>query len=132
MEKSGSMLEKKILSTKGTPEISLNPEGIIKIMGRSTNGNVIQFAAQIENWIEEYISNPAEITCVDIYLEYFNRINLQFYFALLRKIESVKLKNKKYIINWYYEEGDEDILEKGENISSILDIPFNFIMIVIR
>jgi hypothetical protein len=123
------MLEKKILSTKGTPEISLNPEGIIKIMGRSTNGNVMQFSNQIENWIEEYISNPADITCVDIYLEYFNRINLQFYFNLLRKIESVKLKNKKYIINWYYEEGDEDILEKGENISSILDIPFNFIMI---
>jgi hypothetical protein len=49
--------------------------------------------------------------------------------SLLKKIESVKLKNKKYIINWYYEEGDEDILEKGENISSVLDMPFNFVMI---
>jgi hypothetical protein len=37
--------------------------------------------------------------------------------------------NKKYSINWYYEEGDEDILEKGEDISSALNIPFNFIMI---
>jgi hypothetical protein len=33
------------------------------------------------------------------------------------------------MINWYYEEGDEDILEKGENISSVLDVIFNFIMI---
>jgi hypothetical protein len=33
------------------------------------------------------------------------------------------------MINWYYEEGDEDILEKGENISSVLDVTFNFIMI---
>ncbi len=123
------MLKKKILSTKSTPEISLDPEGIIKITGRSTKENLVGFSAQIENWIDEYISNPAEITCVDIYLEYFTRINLIFYFALLRKVESVKLKNKKFIINWYYEEGDEDILEKGENISSLLDIPFNFIMI---
>jgi hypothetical protein len=123
------MLEKKILSTKSTPEISLNPEGIIKIIGRSTNRNVTELSSQIENWIDEYISNPAEITCVDICLEYFNKINLIYYFTLLKKIESVKLKNKKYIINWYYEEGDEDILEKGENISSVLDIPFNFIMI---
>ena len=123
------MLEKKILSTKTTPEVSLNPEGIIKIIGRSTDGNITEFSAQIEKWIDEYLSNPAEITCVDIYLEYFNKINLKFYFNLLRKIESVKLKNKKYIINWYYEEGDEDILEKGENISSVMDIPFNFIMI---
>jgi hypothetical protein len=39
------------------------------------------------------------------------------------------LKDKKYIINWYFDEGDEDILEKGENISSNLDIPFSYIEI---
>jgi hypothetical protein len=33
------------------------------------------------------------------------------------------------MINWYYEEGDEDIIEKGEYISSVLDIPYNFIML---
>jgi hypothetical protein len=39
------------------------------------------------------------------------------------------LKNKKLMINWYYEEGDEDIPEKVENISLHLDMPFNFIRI---
>jgi hypothetical protein len=66
---------------------------------------------------------------VDIYLEYFDEINLYFFISLLKKIESVSLKNKKYIINWRYDEGDEDILEKGENISFILEVPFNFIKI---
>jgi hypothetical protein len=32
------------------------------------------------------------------------------------------------MINWYYEDGDEDILEQGEYISTTLEIPFNFIM----
>ena len=123
------LLEKKILSTKITPEISLNPDGVIKITGRSMDGNVTEFSAQLKDWIDEYICNPAELTRVDIYLEYFDEINLGIYISLLKKIESVKLKNKKYIINWYYEEGDEDILEKGENISSVLNIPFNFRMI---
>jgi hypothetical protein len=123
------MLEKKILSTKGTPEICLNPEGIIKIRGRSMIENVAEFSKQIEDWIDEYICDPADLTCVDIYLEYFNEINLKVYISLLKKIASIKLKNKKYIINWYYEEGDEEILEKGEYISSVLDVPFNFIMI---
>jgi len=102
------MLEKKILSTKSTPEISLNPDGIIKIRGRSMIANVTEFSKQIEDWVEEYICDPADITCVDFHLEYLST---------------------KYIINWYYEEGDEDILEKGECISSVLDIPFNFIKI---
>jgi hypothetical protein len=123
------MLEKKIISTKNTPEISLNPDGIIKITGRSMFGNATEFSKQIEEWVDEYISNPAELTSVDIYLEYFNAINFKIYLNLLKKIGSIKLINKKYIINWYYEEGDEDILEKGEYISEILDIPFNYIMI---
>lgn len=123
------MLEKKIISTKNTPEISLNPDGIIKITGRSMFGNASEFSEQIEEWVDEYVCNPADLTSVDIYLEYFNAINFKIYFNLLKKIGSIKLINKKYIINWYYEEGDEDILEKGEHISEVLDIPFNYIMI---
>lgn len=123
------MLGKKILSTKCTPEIILDPEGIIKITGRSINENVSGFYEQIDEWIDDYVSNPAEITTVDIYLEYFNTVNFKIYFNMLKKIGSIRMLNKKCSINWYYEEGDEDILEKGEDISSALNIPFNFIMI---
>jgi hypothetical protein len=123
------MQGKKILSTKKTPEIILNPEGMIKIKGRSMNGDMTDLSRQMEIWVDEYFCDPAELTCVDIYLEYFNEVNLYVYISLLKKIKAIELKNKKYIINWYYEEGDEDILEKGENISFILNIPFNFIKI---
>ena len=123
------MLEKKTFSTKGTPKISLDPDGIIKIRGRSMSGNVTEFFKQIEDWVDEYICDPADLTCIDIYLEYVNTNDLKIYISLLKKITSIRLKNKKYIINWYYEKGDEDILEKGEYISSVLDIPFNFIKI---
>jgi SiaC family regulatory phosphoprotein len=120
---------KKIDSTKGTPEITLNPAGFIRIKGRSMNANIAEFFKQIEDWIDLYLSDPADETCFDIYLEYLDTTNLNFYITLLKKVELIKLKNKKYIINWYYEEGDEDIAEKGEDISSILNLPFNFIML---
>jgi hypothetical protein len=123
------MQERIIIATKNTPEISLNPDGIIKISGRSINGKISEFKEQIDHWIDEYIIDPPELTCVHINLEYFDEINLKIYYSLLKKIESVKNKDKKYIINWYYEEDDEDILEKGEKISTILDIPFNFTII---
>ena len=119
----------KILSTKNTPEVVLNPEGIIIIRGRLMNENVAEFYKQIENWIDAYICNPADFTCVDICLEYLNSVNSMIFISLLKKITSVKLKNKKFIFNWNYEEGDEDILEQGEYISSVLNVPFNFIMI---
>jgi hypothetical protein len=120
---------KKILSTSGSPEIILNPIGIITIRGRSINGNFNELSIEIEEWIDKYIANPAEITYIDFYLEYFNKADTKVLISMLKKIESLKLINKKYIINWYYEEGDEDILEKGEYFSSELNIPFNFIEI---
>jgi hypothetical protein len=127
-----SVGELRILPTKDTPEIILNPDGMIKIVGRSMFANVDDFTKQLEVWIEEYICDPADITCVDFHLEYLSTNNQKFYITLLRKIEPIKLMNKKYIINWYYEEGDEDILEKGEYISSVVEISFHFVMITNR
>jgi hypothetical protein len=123
------MLGKKILSTKSTPEIILNPEGNIIIRGSSMNGNLNELIGEIEEWVDKYIDSPAEITYVDFYLEYFNKANSKLIISMLRKIESLKHINKKYVINWYYEEGDDEILEKGEFFSEELNIPFNFIEI---
>jgi hypothetical protein len=124
-----NLLKKKIQPTKSTPEISLNPNGMIRIKGRSMIGNILEFGRQVDDWIEKYLDNPADLTCVDFYLEYLNTNNLKFYISLLQKIETVKMKNKKLMVNWYYEEGDEDMIEKGEYISSVLDVPYNFIML---
>ena len=120
--------EKKILSTNNTPEIILNPDGIIKISGRSMSENLREFYKPIENWVDSYICNPADLTCIDFCLEYSSGTN-SIIFSILKKIKYIRLKNKKLIVNWYYEEGDEDIFEQGEYLSSVLDIPFNFIKI---
>lgn len=123
------MEELRFLATKNTPEIILNPDGRIKIKGRSIHENVTDFFAPVEDWVTEYIQDPAEVTSVDMNLEYFNSASAKVFVHLLQKIAYVSLKHKKYIFNWYYEEGDEDILERGEFFASVLDVPFSFIKI---
>jgi hypothetical protein len=119
----------KLSATKNSPEVILNPEGFMKIKGRSIHENIIDFYKPVEEWVIEYIKVPADVTCLDINLEYFNSASAKVLIQLVQKISYVRLKNKKFIINWYYEEGDEDILERGEYFSSVLNIPFNFIRI---
>ena len=46
----------------------------------------------------------------------------KYIIKLLQKFRKVLFKDKKLYINWFYEEGDEDILERGEYFSSVLDI----------
>jgi hypothetical protein len=121
------MEELRISPTKNTPEIILNPEGIIRIKGRSIHENVTDFFEPVEDWISTYITVPADITSVDLNLEYFNSASAKIFIHILQKITYVTLKHKKFIFNWYYEEGDDDILERGEYFASILDVRFNFI-----
>jgi hypothetical protein len=121
------MEELRISPTKSSPEIILSPDGIIKIMGRSIHENVAEFFESVEDWVADYIKVPADLTCVDMNLEYFNSASAKVFIHLLEQIKHVSLKNKKFIFNWYYEDGDDDILERGEYFSSILDVPFNFI-----
>jgi len=123
------MKELKLPGTKSSPDVILNPSGIIKIKGRSISENILDFFKPVEEWVIEYIKTPADITCLDITLEYFNSASAKLLIQLFLKISYVQLKNKKFIINWYYEEGDEDILERGEYFSSVLNIPFNFIRV---
>ena len=121
------MEELRILPTKNSPEVIMTPEGIIRIRGRSIHEDVIDFFAPVEAWINEYIKTPADLTCVDINLEYFNSASAKAIIHLLQLVTYVQLKHKKFIFNWFYEEGDEDILERGEYFASVLSVPFNFI-----
>ena len=123
------MEELKISPTKNTPEILLNPDGTIRVRGRSIHENVTDFFAPVEDWITQYIIDPADLTCVDLNLEYCNSASAKVLIHMLQKITYVSLKNKKFVFNWYYEDGDDDILERGEYFSSVLDVPFNFIKV---
>jgi len=123
------MQELRISPGKNTPEIMMNPTGSIQISGRSIHENVAEFFEPIENWINSYVEEPAEVTRVDINLEYFNSASAKTFIHLLELLKRVTLKNGKCIYNWYYEEGDEDILERGEYFSIVLKVPFNFIKI---
>jgi hypothetical protein len=117
-----------ILPTDKSPEFILSPEGIIKIKGRGLFGSKTNVTEQIMNWIDEYLNNPAEITYVNIAFEYLNSFSTTILVSILKSLLQVNLQTKKLVIQWYYEEGDEDILERGGYISSTFDIPITFIM----
>jgi hypothetical protein len=123
--------QKIVSPTKNTPEVILDPKGTIKLTGRLIPENAEDFFNSIEEWINEYFCNPAEITCVEICLEYINSAGTKYLQDMIHKITHIHLKNnrEKFIINWYYKDDDEDILEKGTFFSSDLDVPFDFIKI---
>ena len=116
-----------ILPTNKTPEVLLNPVGIIKIKGRAIDESRTGIPEQVTNWIDSYLLNPAESTKVTIALEFLNSFNTIVLTSILKKISQLIQQRKKLHIQWYYEEDDVDIFDRGEYISSIIDVPIEFI-----
>ncbi len=128
-EENLKMLDVRIPATKNTPEVILDPSGMIRISGRSIHENAADFWEPMLNWVDGYIETPSDITHIDISLEYFNSASAKYIVLLLQKVTYVTLKHSRFIINWFYEQGDDDILERGEYFASVLDVEFNFVEI---
>ena len=114
-------------STKKTPMVMLDPAGKMRIGGRSIPEDASKFFDEILNWILEYVNAPQDQTVIDIELEYFNSGSAKFVMQILRELSELIHNGKELKVNWYYEEGDDDILERGEYYASILDLDINFI-----
>ena len=115
--------------TPKTPTITFDAEtGKIEMKGRSIPENAIDFYKPLVDWLDEYAATAAEVTEANIQLEYFNTSSSKCILDVFKKLEVIHKKDGfEVIINWYYEEDDEDMLEAGEDYQSILKIPFKMI-----
>ncbi|MDY0253946.1 MAG: DUF1987 domain-containing protein [Tenuifilaceae bacterium] len=120
-----------IEGTPKTPTVNMNPEtGVVAIKGRSIPENSIEFYKPIVDWLEEYAKAPHPKTVVNVQLEYFNTSSSKCILDVFKKLEMLKKDQNEVVINWYYEEDDEDMLEAGEDYESIIKVPFKMIQIV--
>jgi hypothetical protein len=116
-----------IEGTRKTPSILLDPKGIIKIEGRSIPEDAELFFKDVVNWMNNYVSSNNDSTVVDLSFEYLNSGTSKVVLQMLKGLKDLGIHGHKLTVNWYYEEGDDDILERGEYYASILDLKLNFI-----
>ena len=120
-----------IEGTAKTPTVKFNgQEGVIEIKGRSIPENSIEFYKPLVEWLEEYSKTPLDLTQVNVQLEYFNTSSSKCILDVFKKLEAIHKSSNEVIINWYYEEDDEDMLEAGEDYESIIRVPFKMIELV--
>lgn len=121
-----------IEGTAKTPTVRFDgKDGVIEIKGRSIPENSIEFYKPLVEWLEEYSKSPLDLTQVNVQLEYFNTSSSKCILDVFKKLEAIhKGESNEVIINWYYEEDDEDMLEAGEDYESIIRVPFKMIQIV--
>lgn len=110
-----------------TPEVIFNTSGNLSIKGRAMITKKPEAYSHIMRWIDQYLENPAEMTYLIVALEYLNSFSTTVLSSFFLKISRIVTKNKEYSIQWYYEDGDDDMLERGQYISAVHKIPIKFI-----
>lgn len=89
--------------------------------GRSIPENSIEFYRPLFEWLDDYVKIPSDKTIFDIKLEYFNTSSSKCLVEIFRRLE--RITSNGVVINWFYEEDDEDMQESGEDFKEIIDIP---------
>lgn len=116
-----------IENTPKTPSIKFNAkQGKLEIRGRSIPENSIGFYKPLIDCLDLYASNPVAPTQVDFQLEYFNTSSSKCIISALKLLETIQKKGTDVIINWYYEEGDDDMKDSGEDLQVNVSLTFNF------
>lgn len=120
-----------ILSIKGTqetPEILFDKAaGIFSISGKSLPEDVKEFYNPVLSWIEEYATSPNPETRLKVKMDYFNTASSKKILKLFELFKGIIDGGHKVIIDWYYQEDDEDMQDAGVDYADILEIPFEFI-----
>ncbi|MBO4244233.1 MAG: DUF1987 domain-containing protein [Bacteroidales bacterium] len=115
-----------IAPTDKSPEVDFNPmEGVLMLKGRSLVEDSESFYLPLVEWIQKYIEDPKEGTVIDFKFEYFNTSCSKWLITITKELKVLYEKDPSTQINWYYE--DDDVLEYGEVICDLVDIPINMI-----
>ena len=117
-------------ATPKTPSIEFDQsQGLLEIKGRSNPENTLDFYRPLVAWVDEYVQNPADRTTVNVHLEHFNTSSSKSILEVFKALDPIMQSDKEVVVNWFYEDDDEDIMEAGENYEAITGLPFRMVAI---
>ena len=108
-----------------TPTVIFNESGVLSITGRSIPEHPIKFYKPVEDWLSKFLSKSPEKVYLKIQLDYLNTHSTECVLSLLKMLESYsKLGETELLVLWNFEEDDEDMETLGNDLKSLLQIPF--------
>ena len=117
-----------VRETSKTPSISFDPDhGLFEIKGKSIPENSFGFYTPVLDFVDAYSTRPAEKTVLSVKFDFFNTSSSNRIHALFKKFEKMYQDNSEVLIRWFCENGDDNMLEAGEDFRTILHVPFEIV-----
>lgn len=117
-----------IKATSDTPYICLDKgNGKFEIMGVSLPSNIFEFYEPVLEWLHNYSSDPNNETVLKLQFDYLNSSSTKMLHNIITTVEHILNNGQHVVVNWYYEHGDSEMKEMGEDFASNCNVPFRMI-----
>ena len=112
--------------TYSTPEIIIDPENeVLIILGVSVPDNAYLFYKPVRDSLKKYKEIKSQIV-FNIHLKVFNSGSSRCILGLLFEASKYEGNFKKASVNWYFDEGDDEVRKTGEDFEEISKLEFKF------
>jgi hypothetical protein len=126
--------------TEKTPEIILDDgQQVLQIKGNCLPENIRNLSEMVTEKLEKYLSarsqnEPEEAGSkpfrVFFKLGYFNTAAAKFIADILLVVKTDTQRGGQNRIYWHYHEDDRDMLEAGEDMANMVEVPMQYVMTV--
>lgn len=114
--------------TSITPFCKLDlTNNVLAFKGRSSPCSSLDFYNPIIENVDQAFRQGKDTLTANFEFEYFNTSSSKCIYNLLRRLANAKGDGANVIINWFYEEDDDDMRETGEDYEEVLGLTFNYI-----
>ncbi len=91
--------------------VKFSPQGVLTLHGVSCDEDPKPLYQELKAWVQKYLEVPAEKTELYVRLKYFNTSSAKCLLDLIELLTQLTKNGKQLMITWYYENGDEDMLD---------------------
>ena len=114
-----------LANTEDTPYLLLDKENNkFEISGRSLPEDAFEFYSPIHEWLKSYVSDANPSTELVMSLDYFNSSSARNIVEMLFILEKITEMGKEVKVTWLYQEEDDVMKSRGEEIQSVVELPF--------
>lgn len=88
------------------------------------------FHQAIVSWLRNYFQNPAEKTVLELELDYLSTSSSKMLMDILFELNKFHIFGNDVLVKWKFYEHDEDMEEMGHEFEEMVDMPFEYGMLV--
>jgi len=113
------------------PHVDFNPtNGKLLIEGESYHEYTQEFFEPLFDWVANFLKDKPEQIQLDFKMRYFNTASSKCFYEIIERLQEYhEEEGHEVAINWYYEDGDEDMLEVAEDYVEDSGFPINMVPI---